>query len=185
MKNTKVLRPAISLLICFAAIIVCLSAAHNFQAGQANTSRVSANRVDLGSYSVTDYSYYGGDAYTGIQQAGADASNNVVVVGITVTDAANMIYGAQRSTANNVAELAIPLNAATTSIAAMGSLLCTAMAFAFALPGVKYLFDLLQVIQEIKAASVSTVVAEEVCVGAVEEQTVLETEDIPSEEITE
>lgn len=32
------------------------------------------------STTITDYSYYGGDAYTGIQNAGADASNNAKAV---------------------------------------------------------------------------------------------------------
>lgn len=153
MKNVKIIRSALNLVICLVAVVVCLASAQKFQADSASTSYTSGKTLNIGDYSVTDYSYYGGDAYTGIQQAGADASNNVVVLGITVTDAANMLHNAQKNTANNVAALAAPLNATALNVAAIGSLLSTAIAFAFALPGVKNLFDLIQAICEAKEAS--------------------------------
>ena len=153
MKLLKLLRPALALALCVIAIIVCLVTAQKFETGYAGTSYTSSEMFKVGSYSVTDYSYYGGDAYTGMQQASADASNNVVVLGLTVTEAANAIYSAQKNAANNVAALAVPLNVATTNTAAIGSLLSTAMAFAFGLAGVKNLFDLLQVLLENKEKS--------------------------------
>ena len=155
MKNPKMLRSALSLAICIVAIIVCLNAANKFESEHASTNYTPTDSVSIGSYSITDYSYYGGDAYTGIQQAGADASNNVAVLGITATEGINMLYTAHKNAANNVAALAAPVNAVTASVAAIGSMLSTAMAFAFALPGLKYLFDLLQAIREAKEASAS------------------------------
>lgn len=164
MKNMKILRPAINLAICVVAILICLATALKFEGAQASTNYTSRETLTIGdyAYSVTDYSYYGGDAYTGMQQASADASNNVIVLGINVTDAANMLHDAQRNTANNVAALAAPLNAAAGNLAAIGSMLSIAMALAFALPGVKNLFELLQALQEEKEKSAAAVPQPEV-----------------------
>lgn len=171
MKILKILRPALSLVICIAAIVVSLSFSRNFQLNTAIITTTFGRNLSIAdySYSVTDYSYYGGDAYTGIQQAGADASNNVVVLGMTVVDAANQLFEAQKDTTKNVAALASPLNATMTTAFSIGSMLSMALAFAFAIPGVKYLFDLIQAVLEFRAEKASCQeapaepAAEEVC----------------------
>lgn len=185
MKNIKIIRPAICLLICIIAIIVCLVAAQNFQTGHASTYNTFGKTISLGDYSVTDYSYYGGDAYTGIQQAGADASNNVIILGITVTEAANMLYDAQKNTANNVAALALPINATSSSIAAIGSLLSTALALAFALPGMKNLFELIQAVLEVKEATAAKVAQQETPAEPEEKESQEKTEEEAGEETSE
>ena len=188
MKILKILRPALSLLICIAAIVVCLTVGQNFRTNHASTNHTSPKTLRIGdySYSVTDYSYYGGDAYTGIQQAGADTSNNVVVLGITVTDAANMLYDAQKNAANNVAALAAPINVTMTNVAVIGAFLSTAIAFAFALPGVKSLLDLIQIVLEIRQESAAKAVPAEPKEEAVcEEMDIEKAAEEPAEAVPE
>jgi len=71
MKKLSVVLKVISALLLIAAGIVSLVGASSFYCHPDYTS----------------YVYYGGDAYTGIQQASADASNNIRDVGVFIDDA--------------------------------------------------------------------------------------------------
>jgi len=146
MKLTKILRPAMSLILCIAAIVICLNAAAGFDTATANPDRIPLVLSSEPEYINSSYEYYGGDAYTGIQHAGADAANNVAILGDNIESAAFVIYDNVRVTGNNVAELAAPVNAVTASVAAIGSMLSTAMALGFAIPAVKNLFDLIEAV---------------------------------------
>ena len=151
MKIEKIIRPALNVAICLIAIIVCLCFGGKFEAAAASTNGASGKDLKSGGYLYidTDHSKYGGDAYTGIQNAAADTADNVATLGSNVTDAANLIYGAEKVVADNLDELSAPINDAAANTAAIGSLLCTAIAFAFAIPFVKNLLDLvLFILQE-------------------------------------
>ena len=74
------------------------------------------------------------------------------------------------------AALAAPMNATTTNIVAIGSFLSTAMALAFALPGVKNLFDLIQAILEIKEESAAKIPQQETTENTDEEATTEESQ---------
>lgn len=148
MKIVKILRSLVSLALCIVAILACLGAADQFDAEEADTNAAAAVSTTSDEYFFTDYEYYGGDAYTGIQQAGADAANNIAILGSEVVDAANAIVRAQKETTNNVAELAIPLNATTSSVAAIGVMLSNALAIAFGIAAVKFAFDVVEALLE-------------------------------------
>ncbi len=58
------------------------------------TFTTETNSGSSASTTSTEYAYYGGDAYTGIQQAAADASNNAAAAAKSVSSAKNVMVDA-------------------------------------------------------------------------------------------
>ncbi len=73
MKKFKLVSHCIAMVLCLAGIVICL-----VWSGLVNKSGYYS------SYDNVSYEYYGGDAYTGIQNAAVSTRDNVIGAGSTV-----------------------------------------------------------------------------------------------------